>query len=403
MGPADDSYDITVRNVPAGWTYTYTTPAGTFSGPSTLMLASGATASFLLEIDSQGNTGPASVIFQATSQNESLNAASLRFRKLNGFQVFLVDDDGGEERETYVEPILDAAGVTWDIWRMSDGELTATDLQNAGQSVFWMCGRTQPTLTPNDRAALGTYMDGGGKLFLSGCNIANTLCNPGNPYYTPESLQWFETYLHATYVTFYQPCFTVVGTPGDPIGDGIEGMAISGSGDNQQIPDGILPGPGANLVFTCTPSEDADAGIRWEQGPTQVVYFAFGIEGIVEDDDRNLVVGRIIDWFGIETSIRAPEVVPPEVLLAQNAPNPFNPITTISFELPKPTIVNLGIYDLSGQLVRILIDGRTIEAGRNERIWNGRDATGRTAAAGVYFYRLEAGDFIETKKMVLLK
>jgi hypothetical protein len=88
--------------------------------------------------------------------------------------------------------------------------------------------------------------------------------------------------------------------------------------------------------------------------------------------------------------------------LGSNYPNPFNPSTTIAFGLVKASPVNLGIYDASGRLVRILAD-RSFPAGQHALTWNGVDGRGHAVASGVYFYRLVAGDFRETKKMILLR
>ena len=65
--------------------------------------------------------------------------------------------------------------------------------------------------------------------------------------------------------------------------------------------------------------------------------------------------------------------------------------------------VELLIYDVAGRLVRTLLSGELIETGRYESVWNGMNNAGRTVATGVYFYRLRAGDFVETKRMMLLK
>jgi hypothetical protein len=94
--------------------------------------------------------------------------------------------------------------------------------------------------------------------------------------------------------------------------------------------------------------------------------------------------------------------VPDAFALYQNSPNPFNPVTTIRFDLPRAADIKLAVYNVKGELVATLIDGR-IEAGSREVSWDGRDGTGRTASSGVYFYRLTAGDFVETKKMILLR
>ncbi len=88
--------------------------------------------------------------------------------------------------------------------------------------------------------------------------------------------------------------------------------------------------------------------------------------------------------------------------LAQNVPNPFNPVTTVRFGLPVSSPVSLRIYDTAGRLVRVLIDGHR-EAGHHEMTWDGLDGSGRPVASGVYFYRLAIGTFVEDRKMVLLR
>jgi hypothetical protein len=88
--------------------------------------------------------------------------------------------------------------------------------------------------------------------------------------------------------------------------------------------------------------------------------------------------------------------------LEQNRPNPFNPQTTISFTLAERTQVHLGVYDVDGALVRTLVNEPRAAATYESR-WDGRDESGHAAASGVYFYKLTAGSFTQTKKMVLLK
>ena len=99
----------------------------------------------------------------------------------------------------------------------------------------------------------------------------------------------------------------------------------------------------------------------------------------------------------------AREPLPAAVRLLPNIPNPFNPATTISFELPAPSRIDLRIYDVSGRLMRILLGEDILEAGRHEVAWNGRDESGRFVSAGVYFCRLEAGSITKTGRMTLVK
>lgn len=88
--------------------------------------------------------------------------------------------------------------------------------------------------------------------------------------------------------------------------------------------------------------------------------------------------------------------------LDQNVPNPFNPATTISFTLPSAARATLAVFDAEGRLVRTLLDG-ALEGGFKQAEWNGRDNTGRQVSSGVYFYRLQSGKHVLTRKMVLLK
>jgi hypothetical protein len=94
--------------------------------------------------------------------------------------------------------------------------------------------------------------------------------------------------------------------------------------------------------------------------------------------------------------------VPPAIAVHPNYPNPFNPITTIKYELPEKAQVSLRVYDVSGKLIRTLIHQET-EAGIHKAIWNGKDDNGRKVASGLYFYRFESEDFSETHKMIMLK
>jgi len=89
-------------------------------------------------------------------------------------------------------------------------------------------------------------------------------------------------------------------------------------------------------------------------------------------------------------------------ILSQSYPNPFNPSTTIRYELPNPTRTVLLVYNLSGQEVIRLVDAN-MNSGYHLAIWDGRDKTGKPAASGIYFARLIAGGYIKTVKMVLLK
>jgi len=95
-------------------------------------------------------------------------------------------------------------------------------------------------------------------------------------------------------------------------------------------------------------------------------------------------------------------LLPKEYSLSQNYPNPFNPITVINFALPQASEVNIEVFNILGRRVTTLID-RHMEAGYHSVKWDGVNSEGTSVATGVYFYRIQAGDFTKSKKMVLLK
>jgi hypothetical protein len=91
------------------------------------------------------------------------------------------------------------------------------------------------------------------------------------------------------------------------------------------------------------------------------------------------------------------ESMPAVVSLDQNYPNPFNPSTTIKFELPRASLVSLKVYDILGREVSVLVNDRK-EPGAYEVRFDGSNL-----ASGVYFYRLSAGTYVETRKLLLVR
>lgn len=89
--------------------------------------------------------------------------------------------------------------------------------------------------------------------------------------------------------------------------------------------------------------------------------------------------------------------------LLQNYPNPFNPTTKIQFSIPKQSSVDLAIYDIHGRLVRTLVAGQEFSQGSYHVDWDGKNNNGDRVATGIYFSRIQAGNYSATKKMTLLK
>ena len=120
-----------------------------------------------------------------------------------------------------------------------------------------------------------------------------------------------------------------------------------------------------------------------------------GPEPIVARD-----VGSTISVMVTVTS--STTLLPDRFSLSQNYPNPFNSATIIEYDLPLSTVVTVEIYNMLGQKVRTLVDGYRF-AGSHRVEWDGNMSSGQAAASGMYLYRIQAGSFVDTKKMLLLK
>ena len=95
-------------------------------------------------------------------------------------------------------------------------------------------------------------------------------------------------------------------------------------------------------------------------------------------------------------------LLPDEFALRQNYPNPFNPVTTLRYDLPEQTHVNITVYDMLGRKVRTILNQQQ-DPGYKSVIWNATNDYGKPVSAGIYLYQIQAGEYMQTKKMVLLK
>ncbi len=185
---------------------------------------------------------------------------------------------------------------------------------------------------------------------------------------------------------------------------------------NVDFPDGINPTGGSvrNMRYTgFDPAIYGGAGIQYEgifgQGtvPGKIVYLGIPFETLYPESTRDSVMARILEFFEPVTGIppyaeRHP--MPENFQLGQNYPNPFNPSTTIPFALTTstPLHIQLKIYDILGQEVRILVN-EPKTAGQYEIVWDGRNASGEAVASGIYIYRLQVGNKVKVKKMTLVR
>ncbi len=156
----------------------------------------------------------------------------------------------------------------------------------------------------------------------------------------------------------------------------------------------ILPGS----VDTVTVSFDAS---NIPAGEYHGYIDLFGYDIYHEEDMVRIPVTMVVDQVvGIDEVQEAG--LPREFKLYQNYPNPFNPSTEIRYDLPAASDVKLEIFNMLGQRISVPVNERQ-NAGSKHIHWIGRDSNGNEIASGVYFYRLRAGEYVQTRKMLLLK
>jgi hypothetical protein len=131
-------------------------------------------------------------------------------------------------------------------------------------------------------------------------------------------------------------------------------------------------------------------------------YTRIGYEMMALSATRSPTAAALEPMAKGESDYDAGNLIPDDFYLANNHPNPFNPSTTIEFGLPEAASVRLDIYNILGRKVITLID-REVPAGRHAVTWSGATATGASVSTGMYFYRLQAGDFVQSRKMLMLK
>ena len=334
-----------------------------------------------------------------------------------------MDDDGGSPYESYYRGPLNNLLIPYDDWNNLLSGSPGSEL-NEYSCVIWFTGNEDSaTLTPQDETDLSTFMDGGGNLFLSGQNIGEEIGG---------SSTFYSNYLQAVFLEANANDNLLSGVTSDPISNGLN-LVIQGANGagNANSEDKITP-LGASSVFTYTNVSGTGAQ-RYDSGTFRVVYFAFpfeAIHGAGSFASRDTVMSRVLNWVcpssvGVEEPESGDLRFPiSDFRLLQNVPNPFTQFTLISFQIPQSPFVKggikgdfaeggtrgipvqLAIYDITGRLVKTLVD-ETKEPGVYQLPITPPQVD-QLPGSGVYFYRLKVGGngntpLVMTRKMTLLK
>jgi hypothetical protein len=320
-----------------------------------------------------------------------------------GLDLVIVNDDEDPDYEGYFAAAV-PVGLASGTWRTSLRHFAHDDLGGVNVA-YWFTGDATSTLDATDREDLDGFLAAGGRLMLTGQEIAYDLCDPASPNWSAESQAWFENRLNATYVGDDAGTTTLEPVAGDPVADGLTLEASGGDGANNQTdPDVVAPALGGFGAWTYQGGAGT-AAVRVEGGFYRAVFLGFGFEAISSATDREVVAFRVYDYLddpliGIGDQ-GVGGVVGPAVL-ARPRPNPFNPDVTVDFAIEAAGPVALRVVDASGRTVRTLVDD-VLDAGSHIRHWDGRDDAGHDMASGVYFIDLRAAGQELTRKVVLAK
>ncbi len=317
--------------------------------------------------------------------------------------VFLVNDDVVPGREIYYQESLNAIGTSYFTWNVAtDGipDSSEYNLFPAPRTVIWFTGDADTNaLSDAEQQSLAAFLDNGGRLLLTGQNIAES----------SSAGVLLTNYLEVGFSGQYNPPI-LKGVDGDPVGGGLL-VRTSGGATNQNSKDVLTVGNTPVVSFNYGPSgTNGIAGIRVEnaQDGWKAVFLGFGLEGVENTQGiRDMVIENSLTWLGTPTGIGSEQplsqTVPHNFQLLQNYPNPFNPTTTIRFTLPVASPVKITIYNTLGEQVRTLVNGK-YRAGRHEVVWDGRDDGGNAVSSGIYLYRLSVpGKYRAVKKLLLVK
>lgn len=387
--------ELVPGTLPAGWQCAFSDGTTEYTTYVDLPLAPGEHGTFHMKITtgSQGFAGPR---IRITSPNLPGRERWIEYRAItDNCDVLLVDDDSGTYENYHIDA-LQAAGKTYGLWPAASFAVTSEALSRF-PIVIWEIGLSYPTLTAGDRAAVGAYLDGGGRLFITGQDLGWEMDDNGT-----ASLAWYHQYMHADYVNDDANRNTAAGITGDPISDGMNLSLTGGDGaNNNEYPEVINPLDGyATVIFTYPGTPPYNGALKVETSAYKVVYLGFGYESISTAANRRLLMSRTLAWLSTPT---AAEDMPVRAELNLRAfPNPTPGSAAITYQLPERAGSRIEIYAPDGSVVRRLTNP-SVEPGSHTLLWDGRSESGRPVPSGVYFYRLRAGSAGQSGKLVLTR
>ncbi len=400
-GTAADSFTIAIaRDLPAPWTASLCEGATCyppFVTEITVALAPGQDTNLDVDVTPLNLLGGGSVTVVVTSSLDPQLYEKREFTVITpGLDVLVVAADNGAGREAYATTALTAASKPFGVWpRQQAGALTQADFAGFG-AVLWLAGPYSPGLTQPDLGPLAYYVQHGGGLLLSGQDLAWSACDPGSPHYSPAAASWYQAILGVAYLSNAGGDDQLMGLPTEPLLNSFSALLSGGTGANDNSsPDEISPTSGSTSLHY---QNGAAAAVRHTYGDGRSFFCGFGFENLASDTNRVALINAVLAWFDPPTAV--PEARPS--LAASLHPNPFNPATSIAWQLPHAGPLRITVHDLSGRRMSVVHD-RPAPAGSGSMIWQGKSDSGKDLPSGVYLCRIQFGQQTVMRKMTLVR
>ncbi|MBL7136747.1 MAG: serine hydrolase [Candidatus Marinimicrobia bacterium] len=275
--------------------------------------------------------------------------------------------------------------------------------------VLWILAdesTSDETFSSEEQTLVKDYFKQGSCLFVSGSEIGWDLDYKGSA----SDRNFYNGFLRADFAGDDAGSLSASGVSGTIF----EGLSFSYGTSSalyyEDYPDYIYARNGGKICLKY--GNNRNAGVYYEgtyNGSTEIgklVYLGFPFETIVVEQNRKELMHRVIEFFQQPTTEISQQDIKPVLesfVLYPNYPNPFNMETTIRYQIPCKSHINLSIYDINGNLIKTLRND-CCEPGLYREVWNGLDNYHRTAPSGIYFSRLSAsGNVKKTNKLTLVK
>lgn len=319
--------------------------------------------------------------------------------------ILFVDDDNNSANEGPFESALTNLGYLFEDWNVAAGhgnnEPKAPDMYGFDAVVWQTAYHASTVLGPEDIAACIDYLDDGGSLFLDSMDFLSGQTNP-NPF--------VNGYLGVASWTVNTKASTATGVGGDPISGGML-LPLTWPQQTANRVDNLTAGAG-HVIFTSEIGPNNPAAVRHElANRSRTVFCTIPVNVMSPSDadpnNQETVIERTLNWLLEDNSAGLPDfdAALGSSQLLQASPNPFAPGTELSFAISARaarSAVSLRIVDAAGREVRRLSTSE-LDPGVHALVWDGADAAGRTAPAGLYFAELKSADGLSTLKLVRMR